>query len=266
MTDLHKYSGDVYLSHLNADGSPRGYFGPIECDAFVPGRSTEESEDTRSKKRDTYDQIIDSEPGAVTPSLRMVFKEVPTELLALAFASSPSAITVAGSTVVEAETVISRVGVYQLPHRNLATSPAPVITEDADTDPVVYAAGDDYVIDHRIGLIRIVPGGAIATALAAAQDLDPDATLTLRRSYTYTSFSATEFVGETVRRADLAVLFDGQNRKSGKDLTTEYWHVQVPAPDDIFDLLSSELISLELEGTPITPPGKTGPFRVLKVA
>lgn len=264
--DLHKYAGDVYLSHLDADGNPTGYFGPIECDAFTPGRSTEDGEETRSKKRATIDQIIDSEPGAVTPSLSMNFKEIPTELLALAFAAEPSALAVGSGTVSEGGLVIRRAGVYQLPHRNLASSPAPVVTEDEDDTPTVYAAGDDYIIDHRIGLIRIVPGGAIATALAAAQDLDPSATLTLQVSYTYSSFTATEFIGETVRQAELAVLFDGINRKSGKDLTVEYWRVQVPAPDDIFDLLSSDLITLTIEGTPITPSGKTGPFRVLKAA
>lgn len=262
--DLHKFEGNVYFS-LIRNGIPTGLIGPIECDSFQPGRSTEEGEETRSKKRDIYDQVIDAEPGTATGSLTMVFKEQPAELLGLMFAADPEALDVSAGNVVAGEVVIGKVGAFKLGHRNISDTPPIVVTDDDTDTPTTYTVGDDYTIDPRIGLLRIVPGGAIATDLATAQVSNPDATLTLLVSYSYEDLEALEFYGETVPKASLAVLFDGKNRKSGKDFQMEYYQVDVQAPDEIMDLLTSTLITTTLTGTPITPPGKRAPYRVIKL-
>jgi hypothetical protein len=264
MSDINQFEGNVWLSHLSPEGVPLGYFGPVECTAFVPSRTTEDATNVTSRKKGIHGQTIHSIAGESSAALSMAFIEQPVELLALAFASKPEQVTVSAGTVSDEEVVIGAVGAFKLAQRNILASPAVEVVEDTDTDPETYVLGEDYVIDNAIGMIRILPGGAIAQALATAQGSDEDATITVLVSYSYGALSATAFDGETVKRANLAVLFDGRNRVSGKDFSMEYYHLVVDAPDEIFDLMSLELITLTIAGDALTPEGKTAPYRVLK--
>ena len=260
--DLQKYEGDVYLGRIK-NGVPRGLIGPIECDSFLSKREDGEEVTLKSKRRDIYNQTIYSETTPGNALLSMSFKDVPSNLFGLAFASEPEDLEyIAGTVTDEAVAVASAGTLYLLAKRNVKTTPAVVVTNVGGS--TTYDLDDDYTIDARIGGIRIVAGGAIATALATAQGSDPDATISLEVSYSYNAFEGESFDGETVTEAEFAVFFDGKNRLSQKDISVEYYSVKLKAPADGMDLLSSELITVVLEGIASTPTGKTSPSKILR--
>jgi hypothetical protein len=251
--ELAKYEGDVYLARLDPEtGENLGYFGPLECDAFEPGREEGEVVEVKSKRRDMYGQTIHSETEQGTATLRLVFKEQPSEILAIAFAANPEAYTVSASS---AQTDISQtvpaLDVW-IPFPGGAKNLTAVSVKD-DADATITQP-DNYEVNTRLGLIKFLSGGSVA-----AED-------EVKLTFTPGAVSGTKFDGETVAEGNFAVFFDGKNRVSKKDFSVEYYSVKIAAPTDIFDLLSSELVTLEVTGRAVTPSGKNHPYRVVKHA
>lgn len=250
--ELAKYEGDVYIGALSPDGSFAGYSGPYECDVFEPSREAGEASEIRSKRRDMYGQIIHSEQESGKPLLSIGFREQPAEIIQLVYAANMSLVSVAAGTVTDEEVSVADLDKsYLLGHRNIKASPAPVV-ESQGGSPVTYVSGVDYALDLRSGRITPLAGGDMA------------ADTPINVSYSYDVLSGTAFDGETVQQRHIRVLFDGKNRISQKDFMVEYFDVLVNAPEDMIDLLSSELITANIEGTALTPTGQTKPYRIFK--
>lgn len=245
--ELAKFEGDVYLGRIDpATGAFLGYVGPLECDAFEPGREDGNTLEIKSKRRDIYGQAIFSETEPGSTNLRMVFKEQPSEILAIAFAANPAALAVTGAAVTDEAMTVTKLDTWlPLLHKNVSA----VVVNDAT--PAVIA-NTNYEVNPRLGMIKFLSTGTVAVDDAVTVD------------YTYGSLSGEKFDGETVAEASFRVYFDGKNRVSKKDFSMEYYEVKIPAPTSIFDLLSSDLVTLELTGNAITPSGKTAPYQVVK--
>lgn len=251
--ELSKYEGDVYIGEFNpATGAFSGYTGPYECEVFEPSREAGETVELKSKRRDMYGQTIYSETAAGTAKLTIGFREQPSTILELMFGANVSLITVVAGAVTDELIPSASVGKsYMLSKRNIKASPAPVV-ESVGGSPVTYVSGTDYAIDLRSGRITFPVGSDIVEG----DDLNV--------SFSYDALSAQGFDGETVPQRHLRVYFDGKNRISQKDFQGEWYDVLVNAPEDIMDLLSSELITATIEGTALTPTGQTKPYRIIK--
>lgn len=249
MSDLAKLEGDVYLGRIAANGDFLGYEGPFECDAFVPSREGGETTEIKSKRRAMYGQVIHSETEGSTPGLSMTFLDLSPLILELLFGANLVDATVAAGTATDEPITAGDLGkMIKLPHSTVSS----VIVKDAATGLVTYVANTDYTVNLVLGSITPLDGGAIT----AGEDLEV--------SYSYAGFDADAYNGETVTSSKVRVYFDGLNRISQKAVRMEYYELNVPAPDDMIDLLSSEVINVTLAGTAITPVGYTQPYRVIK--
>lgn len=251
--ELAKYEGDVYFGLVDPTNNKfLGYIGPLEADSFVPSREEGEVQEITSKRRDIYGQTIYSETEPGRSVLTIGFREQPSPLLALIFAANLDTINVAGSTVTAEVIEVTELETWiPLAHRNITLTPTPPVVE-SEPAGTTYVITDDYILNTRLGLIKFIAGGAVTKGSSVSLD------------YTYGALTGTKFDGETVPEREVRVFFDGKNRVTKKDFSMEYYSVKIAAPTDMFDLLSSELITTELSGTALTPTGKTAPYQVIK--
>lgn len=246
--NLLKYEGSVYLAPLNltTDAFEGYYESPIECRVWEISREDGDTTELKSKQRDRYDQLIDSEETAGTASIAVEFLEVPKEIMAVLFSGSLTTFTQTSGTVTDEVVTIPVLGRWvPLANAHLNDGVAAVVTNTAgDT---TYVVNTDYKVDYRQGLILAVSGGAIT----AGQSLKVD--------YTKLAKSGVTVAGETALKANFRLKFDGKNRYNGKDTYGEVWQVNLKSSDPV-DLLSSEAITAKLAGPMITPTGKTSPY------
>lgn len=247
MADLARYAGDIYFGPLNSSGEFQGFLPPIEVDAFTPGREEGDELTIKSKRRATYDQNIFSEKSAGSTTLELALLEQPSWVLAVAFAGDETVLSVSSSAVSDesvAVPVLDRD--YKLAQLNLSNI---VVTNAAAS--VTYVEDTDYtVVDARLGLIRPLSTGSISAGDTILVDYD------------YAAFDGFQILGETQLEKRFRIYADLRNRITNKDLSVEYFDVKLSAPD-VFDLLSSDVISLNLSGTASTPTGQSSPYRVI---
>jgi len=246
--NLLKYEGSVYLAPLNTTTDAfEGYLvEPIECRVFEIAREEGEKTELRSKQRDRYDQVIDSEESAGTASLSLEFLEVPAPVLAILFAGLNSTFTQSSGAVSnEPVTAVKFDRWLSLAAGHLNDAVAAVVTDVAGD--VTYATPGDYVIDYRQGLIRIPTGSTITLNQVIHVD------------YSRLAAAGITTRGETNLAGNFRLRFDGKNRYTNKDTYGEVWQVNLKSSEAV-DLLSSEPITAKLEGPMITPTGKTEPY------
>ena len=117
------------------------------------------------------------------------------------------------------------------------------------TDPVgptVLVRGDDYQIEAVTGLIR-----ALNDTAAVAVTVDYD-TLAAKGN---------RVLGATEISKKRQVIMDGVNLVTGKPAAVTVWAATFSATQAM-DLMSREFVSGTLEGTMITPEGKTSPYEI----
>ena len=246
--NLLKFEGSVYVAPLNASTDAfEGYYAdPIECRVFEISHADGEVTELKSKQRDRYDQLIDSEETAGTSTIAVEFLEVPAAVMAMLFAGTNSTFTQASGTVTAEAVTIPVLGRwFSLANQYLDSGTAAVVKDVTDT--TTYTVNTDYVIDYRQGLIKAVDGGAIT-----ASDV-------IHVTYTKLAKTGITTLGETNLAANFRLKFDGKNRYTDKDTYGEVWQVNLKSTETV-DLLASEPITAKLEGPMITPTGKTSPY------
>lgn len=246
--NLLKYEGSVYVGPLNASTDAfEGYYpDPIECRVFEISREDGEVTELKSKQRDRYDQLIDSEETAGTATLAVEFLEVPANVFAMLFAGTNSTFTQASGAITNDPVTIAALDRwFPLANAHLNDAVAAVVTGVGGTP--TYAVDDDYVIDYRQGLIKAVTGGDITASTVVHVD------------YTKLAKGGITTLGETNLDGNFRLRFDGKNRYTSKDTYGEVWQVNLKSKEAV-DLLTAEPITAKLEGPMITPTGKTSPY------
>jgi len=255
LTDnLLKFEGSVSVGPI-VDGEFLGYYKDaagnpltIECNLFEISRADGDVQELKSKQRGRYDQTIYSETAAGTSSLKLEFLEAPADIFALMFAGTNQALSQSAGAVTDQEvTVTAKEKWLPLPHRFLNDAVAAVIKNEGKT--VTYVVTTDYVIDYRLGLIKIATGSAIVVG-----DV-------INCAYTTLAKTGITTRGETNLSGSYGILLDGKNRFTTKDTIVEVYEAQLKSTEAV-DLLSSELIKATLEGVMITPTGKNEPYTV----
>jgi hypothetical protein len=246
--NLLKLEGSVFVAPLNTSTDAfEGYLpDPIEARIFELSREEGEVTELKSKQRDRYGQVIDSDETVGSSTLRVEFLELTAAIRAILFAGTNTTFTQASGAVSNDPVVIVALDRwFPLANPHLNDAVAAVVTNVAGD--VTYDVDDDYVIDYEQGMIKAVTGGTIT----AAQTVHVD--------YTKLAAAGVTTDGETNLAANFRIKFWGRNRYNEKDTYGEVWQVNLKSVEAV-DLLSDEPITAILEGPMITPTGKTQPY------
>lgn len=250
---VRKFAGDVRLWEFGANGArvpvipeplePSGN-QPIEANALVNSYEAGDEISVVSKRRDNrYNQPIFSETDPGTTNLSITFLEIPPLMFARVLYGEGTTTSVEAGSVSAVNHTVANAGLpYQLPHRLLLASPAPVITKDGD--PLV--AGTDYNIDLRRGQIYWL-----------GEEVEDEDVVAV--SYSYAAHVSTKIAGGAMPTKSFYLDGDMQDRVSleNGELRVPQWNATV---DGDVDWYSAEPIQVTMTGPVIVAAGETEPY------
>lgn len=221
---------------------------PIECDALSFSYEAGDEVNIVSKRRDArYNQPVytDTLPG--TTSMSATLLEIPPIILARILYGSSSTATVAAGSVTDATHVIANAAVpFQLPHRMLLDTPAPVFEKIATPTNIALVEGTDYRIDLRRGQITWI----------GAQIEDGDE---ITESYSYGAHVSVTILGGSVPTKSFFITGDMQDRISGKNGELRIPEARLTVDGEV-DWLSAEPIQAVLTGPCVVADGEPAPY------
>ena len=237
-------AGDVYLDIFDATFQPLGLIGPMNGEAMAVQPQTERV-DQLSKMRDSYGQVRNSVVLPQPPELTLALRDVPVEVLAMAFGGDVQSLSEGAQTVTD-ESVTARLGKWvDLQYRNVNASS---VTVTDSTGTTTYVEGTDYEINYRLGMLRALSGGAITDG----QNLLVD--------YATSAVSGQRIQAMTRSQIKARIVVDGVNMAdNNRQVRAEIFRATL-APDGALDLMSEEHITASFTGTMETPPGQTAPY------
>lgn len=239
-------SGDLYVDRLADDGSSTGLVFTGNAVTLEIQANSEIKEQT-GKGRTTYGQVIASVNLAQPHGLKVALNQLDKTTLAIAFLGEQTALSSEATSIAD-EVVAAKLDKYvEMSKRGLS---AVVVTDSAGT--TTYAAGTDYEVNPRLGMIKCLSTGAITEG----QSLKVDATVAAEAGY--------KVLGATQPTVKMKLKLDGKNLVNGKTIIVTIWEAQVK-PSSPVDFLADDFSALELEGTMVTPTGKTAPYQVEQI-
>lgn len=240
-------AGDVFISRFDPTSNTfLDYEGPIECSKFEIKPNSDLKEQT-SRGKSTYAQVIESVPIPKPSEFSIEFTEVNRQTLETALFGTSAAVNTGSGTITD-ESVVVKAGKWmQLSKGNLASAGLLVKNTAGST---TYALGTDYEVNYRLGMIRIITGGAITDGV------------TVKVTASYNAVTGTLISGSKQSQVRAKFKLDGINFVDQLPVITEI-HEAVMTPDTAFDFLSSDFAKVGLKGRMKTPVGKTEPFTVL---
>lgn len=234
---------DVWDDDLQAWWGGWKPFG--EATKFAVKGNTEVLE-KESRGRNKRGQLVASVALLRSPDIEVVFGEANADTLRLAFLGKTAAISQGAGTLTD-EPIVGRTGMWvPLGKRNLVAAGLTVMSADGVT---TYTLGTDYDVNYRLGMVRVLSGGAIADKAA------------LEVSGTYYAVDGSLIQGAVKPQLRVRFLLDGRNLVDGSDVECEVFEAVV-APDAEFDFMADDFADLTLAGKLVTPTGKASPFEV----
>ena len=239
-------AGDLYISRYNpSTGLFDDFTGPFEATKFEVKPNVELKE-MSSRGRSSYGQVIESVSLPQPADFTLELPEVNKESLSIALLGTESAINQAAGTLTDAPiTVTSKDTWLSLGKQNIT---AGLVVKDA-TGVTTYVLGTDYVLNNRMGWIKILPGSAILK----------DAVIEVTGAYGVVG--GTMIRGATNSQIRAKFRLDGVNFADQLPVIVDVWEAVISA-DSAFDFLSNDFASISLPGRLKTPVGKTEPFVV----
>lgn len=251
-------SGDLYFARLLS----AGVFGPLLNIGNATKFGITESAERRqriSRGRDDYGQILDEATIKQPNQLEIVVDTVDPTNLALALLGDTSVLIVeAGSVSAQSYTAYEN-GRIDLGFLNVLEDPAIVVTNDAED--VTYAAGTDYILYPRLGHLAVVAGGAIATAIDAAEENF----VPIKASFSYGATAGTTVLGGVNPSLKGRFFLDGKNQATGEDILVDVDEANM-APTSEVDFMQENFVPLTLQGSMRLLPGKASPYTVRELA
>jgi len=237
------FAGNIFMAKMAGDVATE-FAGPINVSRLELTPPQPESVNRTSFERDTYGQVLDSVnlPGEA-PRIAMDFDSLPSSLLADALAGTVQDFANTVQTVTGEEKTLINGLWLKLPHGHIDTSTLVVTTSAGSTELV---RGTDYQVESATGLIR-----ALNETGAVAVTVDYD---TLENS-------GNRVLGATEISKKRQIIMDGKNLVTGKTAAVTVWSAAFSATQAL-DLMSREFITGTLEGTMVTPEGKTSPYEI----
>lgn len=239
-------AGDLYISRYNpTTGLFDDFTGPFEATKFEVKPNVELKE-MSSRGRSTYGQVIESVALPQPADFTLELPEVNKESLSIALLGTESAINQTAGTLTDAPiTVTSKDTWLNIGKQNIT---AGLVVKD-ETGVTTYVMGIDYVLNNRMGWIKILPGSVIVK----------DAVIEVTGAYGVVG--GTLIRGATNSQIRAMFRLDGVNFADQLPVIVDVWEAVISA-DSAFDFLSNEFASISLPGRLKTPTGKTEPFQV----
>lgn len=238
-------AGDLYIARYNAATSAfDDWVGPLEGTKFEVKPNVDIKE-LSSRGRSTYGQVIESVTLNQPADFTIEMPEVNKATLLLALMGKSSAVNqTAGTITAQSLTVTTKDAWLDIGKQNITT-----LTVKDSTGLTTYAAGTDYVINKRMGWIKILSGSLIVAS----------ATLTLDGAYA--AVTGALIAGATESQVRAKFRLDGVNQADRLPCIVDV-HEAVIAADSAFDFLADDFATLTLTGRLKTPVGKGEPFTV----
>ncbi len=234
-------AGDLYAALIDAAGNIGAYidFGNVTKLGIQPASEIKEQ---KSKKRDSYGQVLETVALQDTAQLSATLETVNRIGLRYAFMGEDAAYTQTAGTVTDEPIVAQLDGWVKLAAEEITS-----VTVENTAGTTTYVAGTDYDVNTRLGMIRAKSGGAITAAQA------------LNVSYTRTAFTGAAIRGNVKPQIRARLLLDGKNRVDDSIGILDIWEVVLSTSSE-FDWFSDDWNTVELQGRLKTPAGKTEPF------
>lgn len=242
--------GDVYFNRLDDDGVPTGrvYLGNISK------LSVTESADEKireSRGRDTYGNALDTFALKKPTKFAIEGDDLNKATLEIAFMGTRSSANQAPGSFVDQAVVARHDAWVALPNANIlgADSPtlAPVVTNEAGS--TTYVEDEDYVIDYRLGMIKVLSTGDIADKAALKVDAS------------YGAVTRTRIRGGVNARIKGELFCDGKNQITGEAAELLAYRAAF-VPSATLDLIntSGDFVKWASGGTFELPADKTEPY------
>lgn len=241
--------GDLYIDRYDpATGQKLGLAGPFECSKFEVKPNAEVKEQT-SKGRSTYGQVIESVAIQKPADVSVTLTEMDKDGLTLALLGTQAVVSQGAGTVSDESITLTAAKMDKwlpLTKKNINEAGF-VVTNSGAT--ITYVENKDYVVNRRLGLIKVLDAGDIAT------------TETIKVDFGYAAFDGTLISGATQAQVRAEFVLDGVNFADNLPVICTV-HEVVLAPDSAFDFLADGFGEVALKGRAKTPTGKTEPFTV----
>lgn len=234
-------AGDLYAALIDAAGNVGPYidFGNVTKLGIQPASEIKEQ---KSKKRDSYGQVLETVALQDTAQLSATLETVNRIGLRYAFMGEDAAYSQTSGSVTDEPIVAQLDGWVKLAGEEISA-----VTVENTAGTTTYVAGTDYDVNARLGMIRAKAGGAITAAQA------------LNVSYTRAAFTGAAIRGNVKPQIRARLLLDGKNLVDDSIGILDIWEVVLSTSSE-FDWFSDDWNTVELQGRLKTPTGKTEPF------
>lgn len=225
--------GVIYFNEKGSDGVYRGERDLGNAPSFAFNIALEKLDhfSSRGGLKSKDKQVI----SQITPGITFTLDELNKENLAMLSLADVVEVDQVGAAIV-AEEHAAKIGKrIVLAARGISS----VVVKDKTTGLITYVAGTDYLIDTTlkddvIGRIYIVPGGAIATAVAAAEATVPPVEFVVEVDYTSATVSYTQIQAFKNTQMEGELRFVSDN-PAGTQMELQVWRVALsPAGDTSF--------------------------------
>jgi len=237
-------AADAYVDLLTDEGVRTGLELKGNCTEFVPKPDSERKEQT-ANGRSNWGQVLASVTLAKPMTAKITFNQLDANLFAAAFFGTNTILTqTAGNitpavsvTVIEDKWVDTGVMMLNVP-----------VFMDA-TDTTTYTENTDYVLNKRLGMIKVLSTGAISTG-----DV-------LHMTGTKAAITGSSMAAMTKSNVRIRVKLDGQNFADGRNFIADIYQMRL-APTSEFSLISDDFVDVTFEGSLETPTGGTEPMMI----
>lgn len=239
-------AGDLYINRYDpATGLKLGRAGPFECSKFEIKPNSDLKEKS-SKGRSTYGQVIESVALQKPADFAVTLSEMDKDGLTLAMLGSQAVINQGSGTITDEVMVAVLDKWVSLSKANLASAGFSV--KHTSGTPT-YVLGTDYLVNYRLGMVKILSTGAILNAAS------------LKVSGTYNAITGTKISGATQAQVRAEFVLDGVNFADNLPVIVTAYE-GVVSPDSAFDFLADDFGEIPLKGRLKTPVGYDEPFIV----
>ncbi|MGL5948235.1 MAG: hypothetical protein ACRCYV_04125 [Aeromonas sp.] len=235
-------AGDVYIAEL-VNGQKQVLVGPINAEEISVTPPTTEEKSRISKKRATFGQALDSVQLPKDPAkLSIKWNSMTKQLLADAIAGKQGEFSQAEGVVTDEAHTLSQGGWIELTHAFIKEGSVSV---ELATGGAALVADTDYQLSGNL-----------------LQALTPAAAQAVLVTYTKAAVTGTTYTGTSETLKPRYFLIDGENLAQPGQRVRVTIDQAMLAAQGALALMSGEFMEGELEGSLVTLPGQTAPYRI----
>lgn len=237
-------AGDVFISEIKSAGVFGPAVGPINVSQLQLTPPTTEEKSRSSNKKESFGQTLDAVQVPKDPAkVAIKWDTASKTLLADAVAGKAESFTTTSSTITDEPVTLSLEGYTELSKQNLDAEGF-VVKNAADSTPLVE--NTDFVVRRDLGLIMALTATAAVPVKVSAKTK---------------AVSGTKVSGATEITKPRRILVDGVNLATNERVRVVIEHGVFTAKGAT-DLMKGDFVEGELEGTLVTPAGKSAPWTI----